>query len=225
MACQMNKKPDEKPAPQISLNPCVQNDGLHLGDIYSDVEFLEWMDESEDRSTIKSSTLVFPLAVVMGQECDLAGDSALRAKVPPSGRERPKKANAFMWTTLMLPLYNASQFFDLSNSCLSGVFEDVYLGTATEPTNVSLEMNHPPSPDLVRENQDERYQFLRFPVSSGIPDCVIDFKHYFALRTSYLISCRTKQCLGTLPTLYRERVLQRFTFYLSRIGLPDKLEL
>jgi len=221
----MNKKPDEKPASQVSLDPCAENDGLHLGDIYRDVEFLEWTAESEDHSTIRSSTLVFPLAMVLGQECDLAGDSALRAKVLPSGRKRPKKANGFMWTTLMLPLYNASQFFDLSNSCLSGVFDDVYLGTATEPTSVSLEMNHPPGRDLVQTNQDARYQFLCFPSSSGIPDCVIDFKHYFALRTSYLIDHRAKQCLATLGTLYREQVLQRFTFYLSRIGLPDKLEL
>jgi hypothetical protein len=217
----VNKKASDVPIQHVQLDPRGESDGLHLGDIYRDVELLEWTKESEDHRTIRSSTLVFPLAMVMGQECDLLTDSALRANTRPAGRERPPKANGFMWTTLVLPLYNASQFFDRRDSCLSGIFEDVYLGTTAEPTSASLEMNHPSSDSLVKANQDARYHFICFPSPGELPDCVIDFRHYFALRTSYLMDHRAEQCLATLSTPYREQVLQRFSFYISRIGLPD----
>ena len=217
----MSKRLTENNGLLVGLDSSLDQHGLHLGDVYRDVEFLEQTAESEDHLTIRTSMLVFPLAMVMGQECDLASDCALRADVPPFGREHPFKANGFMWTTLMLPLYNASQFFDPNNSCLFEILENVYLGTATQPASVSLELNRPPREDLVRDNQDERYHFLRFESSSGIPDCVIDFRHYFALRTSYLLGHRDQQCMATLSSPYRDKVLQRFTFYISRIGLPD----
>lgn len=217
---------------RVPLDPCKENDGLHLGGIFCNVEFLEWIKESDDHSTISSSTLVFPLVMVMGQECDLLSDSALRAKTLPEGRKRPKKPNGFMWTTLVLPLYNAGQFFspdggstDVGGTdvggCLYDIRESVYVGDATEPDLVPLEMSPAGNNDLVRKNGDARYQFICFPESTGLPDCVIDFRHYFAVQTSYLLSRRKDQCLGTLTTLYREHVLQRFTSYLSRIGLPD----
>ena len=49
---------------------------------------------------------------------------------------------------------------------------------------------------------------------------VIDFKHFYTVSTEYLYrNINNRVC--SLSELYREKISQRFAYFISRIGLPE----
>jgi hypothetical protein len=115
---------------------------------------------------------------------------------------------------LVLPLYNA---------------EHVYLGNHLSEID-DLQMAPVPRPkpgksasgsgNVIFNNNNPRYHYLEF--EKGIVPSIIDFKHYFTVATSELLRLRSTNFMYSLEDLYRERISQRFTNFLSRIGLPGK---
>lgn len=73
----------------------------------------------------------------------------------------------------------------------------------------------------LKSNQRLRYHALEFPLIAALPDVVIDFKHYFSQTVDYLQLMRTSHYVGSLPDLFREDLAQRFSSFLSRVGLPE----
>jgi len=72
----------------------------------------------------------------------------------------------------------------------------------------------------LKQNKDERYHFLSPCDEYQIPELIIDFKIYYTLQVDY-IENRYHDCyLATINELFRELLSQRFTNYISRIGLP-----
>lgn len=82
--------------------------------------------------------------------------------------------------------------------------------------------------DRIRDNKDERYQFLRAVEGSedlareGIPEGVIDFKQFFTLRPEDLYlqlerSARRRTCL---VSPYAEHLSVRFFNFHERVALP-----
>jgi hypothetical protein len=69
------------------------------------------------------------------------------------------------------------------------------------------------------QNQTPRYHYLKFP-DAHLPELIIDFKHFFTVNVDYLYSI-LDQRLCSMDDLFREQISHRFSFYLSRIGLPD----
>jgi hypothetical protein len=201
---------------------CSVRDGLwaRQGDIYRDVEYIESLDEDRSGDTLSISKLAFPLALVLGQDCDLLSDEAMRTPSLPPGRQRPSKSSAIVLTVLMTPLYNAEEFF--AGIHCSDLTENLFLGAATQPSpqpmqGTSFTTN---GRDPIKKGENARYQYLHFSASAPLVDCVIDFKHYFSVKTWYLVSAR-EQCVGRIGPVFRESISQRFSYYLSRIGLPD----
>jgi hypothetical protein len=69
------------------------------------------------------------------------------------------------------------------------------------------------------ENEIPRYHYLKFP-DSDMPELIIDFKHFFTINRNKLYDQLDKR-LCSLDTLFKEKVNQRFSNYVSRIGLPE----
>jgi len=72
----------------------------------------------------------------------------------------------------------------------------------------------------IKNNDDPRYHYLHFDPESDLPDMIIDFKHFFTVSTDYLYQNKVKR-VRAIDELYREKISQRFAYYISRIGLPD----
>jgi len=169
------------------------------GDLIRDVEYLEKATEQD--GIIEVFKVVFPLAIVLTQDCDLAQDHMFRMQ---------EQANQDKWliSVLLAPMYNAEHVF--AGEHLSEI------GVKSQPIN----KNKTDGRRLV-QNKDPRYHYLEFPGDIEIVPSVVDFKHYFACPVSHLEAMKsTGSFVCKVSELYREDISQRFAAFLSRIGLP-----
>lgn len=172
------------------------------GDVFREVECVEYVAESG--GVLEVSKIVFPLVVVLTQDCDLEQDARYRRKKekPPSNDDKK------LFSVLVVPLYNAEHVF--AGQHLSE------LGLTMAPIN----RKRTPGAMLM-QNERPRYHYLDFAPDVPIAPSVADFKHYFSVSAAYLESARAQNFVCRLSELYREDLSQRFAFYLARIGLPE----
>jgi hypothetical protein len=174
---------------------------ISQGDIYKDVEFIEYAIEKS--GVVEISKIIFPFVVVLTQDCDLNQDYTVRwARRATSNHDKK------LISVIVAPLYN---------------IEHVYKGehlSELEMTMAEITKNKTPGKTL-RKNQTPRYHYLEFPSNVPIVSSVIDFKHYFTVNVEYLKKHKKKNFICQVGPLYREDISQRFASYLSRIGLPD----
>jgi hypothetical protein len=206
--------------PEYSIRSVDGEPWVRQGDIYRDVEYIESLNEDSDGSTFSISKLIFPLALVLGQDCDLLSDGALKNPSLPPGRKRPSNSSAALITVLMTPLYNSEEFF-AGNHC-SDLIESLFLSTSTVavPGPIRSTPIHMNSREPIMKGENARFQYMHFNARDPLVDCVIDFKHYFSVKMEYLVSNR-RQCFGRIDVPFRESISQRFGYFLSRIGLPE----
>jgi hypothetical protein len=152
----------------------------------------------EKRGVIEVSKVVFPLVIVLTQDCDLEQDYKNREK----GAQSTK-----LLSVLVAPLYNAEHVFNGEHL--------VDIGIKTEP------INRKRSPGtMLMKNERPRYHYIDFPPGIPLVPSVADFKHYFSVHVAYLEEVRRKNFVCRLSDLFREDISQRFAAYLGRIGLP-----
>jgi hypothetical protein len=178
----------------------VRQPRVAQGDIYKDIDFIEYVAEKSGR--VEISKIRFPLVMVLTQDCDLEQDYVLRwSRKPPASQDK------WLLSALVAPLYNA---------------EHVYLGEHLEDVGLHMQtINKKKSPgNYLRNNELPRYHFLEFPPEIHIVPSVIDFKHYFSVNVQHLKKIRKAQFVCNVPPLFREDITQRFSSFLSRIGLP-----
>lgn len=170
------------------------------GDVFREVEMVEYVEEQE--GDIFVSKVVFPLVVVLTQDCDLEQEHRFRWS-----RSQEKTQDKWLLSVLVAPMYNAEQ---------------VYLGEHLVDLGMDMApINRKKSPGkYLRNNERPRYHFLTFPKEIPIVDSVVDFKHYFSVQGAYLRSLRKSNFVCRLAPLYREDLSHRFASYLARIGLP-----
>lgn len=172
------------------------------GDVFRDVECIEYV--AEKRGVLEVSKLVFPLVVVITQDCDLEQDARYRAlhTKPPSNHDKR------LFSVLVAPLYNA---------------EHVFLGEHLSELGLTMApINRKRTPgEMLVQNERPRYHYLDFPPGIPIVASIADFKHYFSVSVRYLEKTRASNFVCRLSALYREDLSQRFAAYLSRIGLPE----
>jgi len=174
------------------------------GDVFRNIEMIEYAEESE--GYLEISKIVFPLAVVLTQDCDLESD--FRHRFNRKMKNTNSDQDKWLISMLMAPLYNVEQ---------------VYLGEHLSELGMKMQRinaNRTPG-NYLRNNQLPRYHFISFPSSIPIVDSVVDFKHYFTVNCKYLHRIRKSNFVCRLASLYRECLSQRFSDFLSRIGLPD----
>lgn len=172
------------------------------GDVFRDVECIEYV--AEKRGVIEVSKVVFPLVIVLTQDCDLEQDARYRNPK----MEKPKTDDKRLLSVLVVPLYNA---------------EHVLMGTHLADLNMTMTSMKKKSTEhnYLKNNERPRYHYLEFPKEIPVVDQVADFKHYFSVHLNYLENARSKQFVCRIGDMFREHLSQRFAAYLARIGLPD----
>jgi hypothetical protein len=172
------------------------------GDIFRDIEFIEYVTEKS--GIIEVSKIVFPLVVVLTQDCDLEQDYKLRW----SRVDKKKTQDKWLLSVLVAPLYNE---------------EHVYQGKHLSELDLTMEpISRSKSPGkYLRTNQLPRYHYLEFSDDIPLVSSIIDFKHYFSVNVKYLKKIKTSNFICSVSNLYREDMSHRFASFLARIGLPD----
>jgi hypothetical protein len=173
---------------------------LAHGDILRNVEYIEAV--TERKGAIEVSKIIFPLSIVLTQDCDLAQDYTYRWS-----RSRKSDQDKFLLSVLVAPLYNA---------------EHVYNGeqlSSLQMKMVAINRTKSPGKNL-KNNETPRYHYIDFSPDSAVVPSVIDFKHYFSVNAVYLKKHKSKNYVCRLSSLYREDVSQRFSSFLARIALP-----
>jgi len=169
------------------------------GDIFRDVTSVEYIIEKSGEMEV--SNIRFPYVIVLTQDCDLEQDDVFRS--PESKKETQDK---YLLSVLVAPLYNA---------------EDVFEGTHLSYMDWKMEpISNRMLRDYLTSNQRARYHYLEFEKDIPLVPSVIDFKHYFSVNVVYLKSIKKANCVCKVAELYREDISQRFSSFLSRIGLP-----
>ena len=169
------------------------------GDIYTDVEFVEYA--MQRRGVIEISKIVFPLVIVLTQDCDLKQDSKIRHQGTLAQTQ-----DKLILSVLVAPLYN---------------LEQVLIGEHLDQLGIQAQMiKSRTQGNYLRINEIPRYHYVEFPEGVAISPSVIDFKHYFSVNVEYLRRKKGDLVCRVSP-LYREDISHRFASFLSRIGLPE----
>ena len=115
----------------------------------------------------------------------------------------------YLISVIVAPMYN---------------FEDFRIGKHLEQLGLLMEnkgsRNRSTCKNII-SNENKRYHYLKFNDDVPIPESVVDFKHYFTINILYLENIYEKSYVCSVDSLYRELISQRFSNFLSRIGLPD----
>lgn len=186
---------------------CV--DRISQGDIFREVECIEHVSEAS--GILEISKIVFPLVVVLTQDCDLMYDSPYRnSSESRQGQEqpRPRTQDKKLFSVLVAPLYNAEHVFRGEH------LSELGLTMAPIPQNSTFGK-------ILIQNERPRYHYFDFPPDVRIVPSVADFKHYFSVNVNYLLAARPKLFVCRLSALFREDLSCRFAGYLARIGLPE----
>lgn len=182
-----------------------KNDRINQGDIFKNVTHIESWEEADNE--LKISRIHYPYIVILSQDCDLREDALVRSK---------KKNDKALVSVLVAPLYNFDQF-------LCG---EHLLGLEIEARKINKENKKgDPTSEFksLIQNEIPRYHVIEFPLET-IVNSIVDFKHYFSISIEYLQKIKHKNFAYPIPFLYRERLCQRFSNYLSRIALPAENE-
>ena len=78
---------------------------IFQGDIFKDIAYIEGAEEKE--GIIEISKIVFPLIIVLSQDCDLSQDFDCR-KNSPEGNSQDK----YLISVIVAPLYNAEHVYE-----------------------------------------------------------------------------------------------------------------
>jgi len=173
------------------------------GDIIRNVEFIEYANEVGGQLEI--SKIIFPLVIVLTQDCDLEQDYNNRNS-PSTNQDK------HLISVIVAPLYNIEHVYNGEHLSLLGL------------TMQSISKKHDKTDNkMLRQNQNPRYHHLEFESDLGIVNSIIDFKHYFTVNLKYLTATKGSEFVCKVSELYRENISHRFSFFLSRIGLPNQI--
>lgn len=168
-------------------------------DIFHDIDIVENVEQINEG--INVHYLHLPLVIVLNQDCDLNSDC--RDKHKDSSNK-----DCRLLHLIVAPLFNFDMF--KTGKHWNNIFD---IGESFNPTKT-------PGKKL-QNNEDPRYHYLQFDANfTLLPNLVLDFKHFFTVSTDYMYSNINKR-VCSLEDLYREKISQRFAYYISRIGLPD----
>ena len=175
----------------------VQPARLSQGDIFQDIEILEDIHIAKSKITVQK--IIFPYVVCLNQECDLETDF--------NKKEGILCDNNFLHIAIA-PAFIFEQYL---NGTHWGV---IFLQNKPQKTNDTAIKK-------IMDNEIPRYHYLKFP-DADMPELVIDFKHFFTINRNALYSQIGKR-LCSLDDLFKEKINQRFSYYISRIGLPEHI--
>jgi len=166
---------------------------IRQGDIFQDISVIENIELNGSR--LLKDEIVFPYVVCLNQECDLVNDF--------DTKERGKDSS--LLHLAIAPAFIFEHF--LSGSHWGKIFINGSTGKRSD-TKIKA----------IIDNEIPRYHYLNF-AEADMPELIIDFKHFFSVNRNMLYQQIGKR-LCSVDDLFREKINQRFSFYISRIGLP-----
>jgi hypothetical protein len=208
----MTTRASNCPVNKITKVDNSQQSRVSQGDIYKNIEYIEYADEKEGHIYI--SKIIFPLIIILTQDCDLEQDALFRGFHGVKGKTQDK----ILISALVAPIYNADHVFagthldDIHKEHLDKIEQE-------EQSMEKIKENKTPG-EYLKKNERCRYHYLEFPDVVPIVPSVIDFKHYFSVNIEQLISMREDHFVCRVSDLYREDISLRFANFLSRVGLP-----
>lgn len=167
------------------------------GDIFTDIEIIERIDVKSSKVIIEK--IIFPYVVCLNQECDLDSDY----KACSGGANKDCR----LIHIAVAPAFIFDQF--LTGKHWGEIFIQSHTGRRTDTKY-----------DLIIKNEIPRFHYLKFP-ENDMPELIIDFKHFFTISRSKLYES-IGQRLCSLDDLFKEKISQRFSNFISRIGLPEE---
>ena len=187
-------------AKTIKSNP----NRVSQADIFCDLKIIERLSVID--SNLVLNEIAFPYLVCLSQECDLERDfeESQKHDILPS----PKR----LIHLLFAPAFNFDDF--LTGKHWGDLFEISKSGKRRD-TKIKA----------IIDNETPRYHYLRFSEIDEVdgvklPELLIDFKHYFTINRNCVYSDISKR-LCSIDDLFREKISQRFSYFISRIGLPE----
>jgi len=168
------------------------------GDILRDIDVIDSYTKDAE-GALEYDEITLPYIVVMTQDCDLDNDFKNRSET------NPEKHDKYLRTVLVCPAYIGAKLKD---------------GTHLDDLGLKMEKWDSKRFKQIREQNNTRYHFLDTDLKLQVPELVIDFKHYYAIPRDTLFRMYKDHYLVTINQLFREFLSQRFSNYLSRIGLP-----
>lgn len=175
---------------------------IHQGDIFKYLKYFE--SYKEDKGKFQLSMLEIPKSIVLSQECDLDNYAKEKKVLTKDKDGKLWEHDKFMVSLLCAPLYNA---------------EHLFTGLHLQEIDIKAEPKNTDQRKYIKQNRDPRYHYIEFSDGVEIVPSVIDFKHYFST-TLVDIEDNIGNRLCSICPLYRELITQRFSNFLSRIGLP-----
>lgn len=190
-------------------SPYIQSeDGeIHQGDILIGIKF-QYISTNRAGDAELSLGFPFPYAVVLSQACDLEqhyGNLKAKAEAGKTEGAKPKNDDKILDTVLVCPAFASEKF-------LAGQHIDNRQMTVHGSSQRTLEK-------FQKNDEYNRYHYLD-PLAETFPELIIDFKKFHTVPIDILEEYYESSYLASLKELYRERLSQRFSNYLSRIGLP-----
>lgn len=167
-------------------------------DIFHDIDIIERIEESNDGVLI--TYIHFPLVICLNQDCDLNSDNRDKQK-------EGSNKDCQLLHLIVAPLFNFDVF--KQGEHWGNIFQT---GQQYNPNRTDGKK--------IMNNEDPRFHFLHFEDGFKLPDMVVDFKHFYTINTDYLYQNIDKR-VCSLSELYREKLSQRYAYFLSRIGLPE----
>ena len=165
------------------------------GDIFQDIEIIE--DINATKSIVEVKKISFPFVVCLNQECDLERDF------------KDNKENLSDKSLLHLAIAPAFIFEQFLNGSHWGLIFSNNKPQKRTDTHIRK----------ITDNEIPRYHYLNFP-DAHMPELIVDFKHFFTINRESIYS-QMKNRLCSIDDLFREKINQRFSYYISRIGLPE----
>jgi len=197
---------------------------IEQGDIFKDIKYIEQI-KRVGGDNIEIHEINFPHVVVLTQDCDLSQNHKYFCE-----GSTPTDQDKKLLSIIVIPIYNLELFLlgeHLNDQSIRYKMQKIERYTEEGQKKVSKnkkinEYDYTHDFRSLVHNSNPRYHFLRFESPPRLPDSVIDFKHFFTVNVEALNECIPDKFVCKIGALYRELLSQRFAFYLSRIGLPDK---
>ena len=205
---------------EIITKCIIENDGcIHQGDILNNVDYIEYVNILN--GNIEISKITFPKVIVLTQECDSVQYYNNRNKNYSiiDGKEQGEiKTNQFLLSIIVAPLYNFNDVISGNHLSEIKIMKDNLM------TDTPLTFDHINSKEKkkIENNSVKRYHYLKLEINGKYLEYVIDFKQYFTVNTEKIIQHKQNgNYFASIDILFRESLSQRFSNFLSRIGLPE----
>jgi hypothetical protein len=181
----------------------VLDEQIHQGDIFRSLQYYESYKEETGRFEL--SLLKFPYSIILTQECDLSHNIKERSSSCES--TETLKRDKYLVSLLCAPLYNA---------------EHLFAGNHLSNLKIESERKNSEQRNYIKSNREPRYHYIEFEKPIELVPMIIDFKHYFTI-SILLLEASKNQRVCSIKPLFRESITQRFSNFLSRIGLPEPI--